>query len=766
MTEEQIKIQMQDLLSAPTMDYSKLVALSSKLVGYDQSSIRFSVDADIITRLGHELVARQETALSELVKNAYDADAKNVVLTFENTSALGGTLIIEDDGCGMSREQLINGFMRISSNDKVLNPVSVLYHRKKSGRKGIGRFAVQRLGNKLTIITQSENSEYAYKVDFNWNEYVGSKDLSNISNKILLLPKQQVGTKLIIRGLKDVWVENSIKRIYRYIAGILLPIRFDEAAQRCELCDPGFTVRTYQKEGGVLNEVMHETPNVDSFAIASIDGGIDNDGNGYYSIKSDRLSIDFSGKIGYNSEDDDSAFANLKNVHLHAQYYLKEYIPKSQTLFVQDFLKTQGGIRLYRNGFRVLPYGEPGNDWVSLDLSIRRRSILPQHGNSNFQGFVEINDDSGDFEETSSREGLVENSAFIDLTNFVYRVLLSGVVFIAQVRNVKVTTNQKKDSEGNWETIGLRVRNIAFTLDELDKAIDHSNSESNKIASKEAIKKIKKDISDLKKLQKEERKRNSEEKVLLRVLSSVGLSIEQFVHEIKYYLNNINSDIRFLLNRIVEDADAINRLLILNNNFSTFKSYVSYFDSVVSDNVNRELRPVEMRMVVRKFIDSLSRDGVNSRIVIEEPIFEGYNLYTKPMHPSEWTSILFNFYTNAKKAIKRAAKADGSILIECGKDGGIIYLEFSDNGDGIPKEIEDKIFDEFFTTTTQRSIYEMNSMTEVTGTGLGLTIVRDIVNSYHGSVHVVNPKGSYKTCMRVEIPALTDKEIMNMINDN
>ena len=149
MKENQIIEQLQALLAENSLDYDKIVSLTNELSKHDHNKVRFSVDADLISRLGNELVARQETALSELVKNAYDADATEVTLRFIDTDSLGGTLIIEDNGTGMDREQLIDGFMRISSNIKKEKPVSDIYNRKKAGRKGIGRFAVQRLGKHL-----------------------------------------------------------------------------------------------------------------------------------------------------------------------------------------------------------------------------------------------------------------------------------------------------------------------------------------------------------------------------------------------------------------------------------------------------------------------------------------------------------------------------------------------------------------------------------------------------------------------------------------
>ena len=122
--------------------------------------IGFTVDAGLIQRLGYELVGRAETAVSELIKNSYDADATIVDVDFIDTAVQGGSLVISDNGLGMTEEQLINGFMRISSTDKLHNPTSPRFNRTKAGRKGIGRFAAQRLGEELVIVTQTIYSRY------------------------------------------------------------------------------------------------------------------------------------------------------------------------------------------------------------------------------------------------------------------------------------------------------------------------------------------------------------------------------------------------------------------------------------------------------------------------------------------------------------------------------------------------------------------------------------------------------------------------------
>lgn len=756
MDESSIKEQLKKMLSTEPINYDKVLALANELALLDPYNVRFTVDADLVSRLGTELVAKQETALSELVKNSYDADARSVQIRFIDSDAVGGTLIIQDDGVGMNKEQLVDGFMRISSSVKREKPISDVFGRKKAGRKGIGRFAVQRLGDQLEILTKTPDAEESFDVHFNWLNYKATKNINEISNQITLVTPHTAnsGTTLIISGLKDKWSETAIKRVYRYLEDVLQP--FSEFNENLGKGD--FLLQVIKVQGGVQKVIENELLHIDDFALATIRGMVDERGYATISVESKKLAVSVVEDLSADISKEKQPFSLLRNVKFKAYYFLEDYLPRGQKMAIQNYLRLCGGIRLYRNGFRVLPYGEPTNDWLKLDLSMRQRSILPQHGNNNFRGIVNIDDTSGDFEETSSREGLLENDTFIQLQNFVYRALLTAVIRIARRRNVKITSSQRK-IENRWAEIDVTVKNIAYSIDELDKAIS-SNLHGSVVVkqSKDLLDKTRKEVERLKRERWEERKRIREEQTLLRVLSSVGLTTEQFVHEIKYYLKNITGDIEFLKERIVGEKDLVERLGILDENFSDFNTYVSYFDAIVAGNVNRERVPCEMRGIVRSFVEAMSSDAEKSGIHFEDPVFEDYNLYSVPMHPSEWTSILFNFYTNSKKAIKRAREKNGRILITAGKENGILYIDFEDNGDGIPKENEEKIFDRFFTTSAQLDIDQVDSI-NISGTGLGLSIVKDICTSNNGNVYLADPSEGFSTCLRVEIPALSDAEI-------
>lgn len=771
--EEEIRKELEKVLKEDPNNYSRIIDLSSKLSTFDKENIRFSVDAGVIDRLGSELVARQETAVSELVKNAYDADATKVNIKFENSDSVGGTLYIEDNGTGMTREQLINGFMRISSTSKIHQPLSEKYNRKRAGQKGIGRFAVQRLGQKLTITTQTANSSQALVLSINWDDYASDTELLAVNNKIFVKENKdrEEGTTLKIEFLKDKWSEASIKRIYNYVADILQPFPLSSIKDKSNqiltsineetlTSDPGFKVNFSKIINGKTVNIADEKTMVYNHATAVIDGEIDQYGNGLYAVESSKLNISEIGEISSDPDNEGIQFNHIKNVRFKAYYFIYNsgLVPKMQETSIRNLARKQGGIRLYRNNFRVLPYGERNNDWLGLDASTVKRSILPVHANINFFGFVEVLDSNNEFNETSSREGLLENEALIELRNFVYRTIITAVIKIAEVRNVKIVSGQKMVDK-IYETIEVRIKNIAFTLEELDRELEKEagNIEVKK-RRKKKIEQAKKEIEELKKAQEEEKDQFLKERSMLRVLSSVGLTIGLFIHEIRDFILNMDNNVSFLVEKLKNEEVLLHRLNLLQSNIESFNSYTSYFDSVVSQNVIRDLKPIDLKNTVEKFSNAIENDILKNNITLLDPKIEGYYLFTCPMHPSEWSSILFNLFTNAKKAINRTNNK-GKLFIEVGKTESKIFLKFSDNGDGINEAIKDKIFDEFFTTSSPKTLDEINAVNENVGTGLGLKIVKDIITSYKGKIFVDEPKEGFNTTIYIEVPKATEKEL-------
>ena len=764
-----LKSELTSAVNEDTPNINLILTLATEMAKQDENSVRFSVDASHISRLGIELVSKQETAVAELVKNAYDADATQVELIFSNSFIRGGSLEIKDNGHGMSRSQLLDGFMRISTQDKFLFPISPKFKRQKAGRKGIGRFATQRLGRKLIITTQRDDMETALELEIEWDLFERGIDLHLISNQIKVREKlSSAGTILRIENLRDAWTEAQIQRAYRYISELLQPFPLDVNKEKIAKRDPGFKATFNREQSGILSIVANEDESIYAHAIAKFSGYADKDGVAYIDISSKHFNIDiknktleFDQRLKPRTGLEITSYPLLEGVRFNAYYFIQDELPSGTRSTVQRILARQGGIRVYRNGFRVLPYGETFDDWLGLQRSSALRELLPPHHNLNFLGFAEILDVAGEnFEETASREGLLENEAFTQLQDFIYRAIISGVITIARARNKKVFASEDK-SDSTEVPKGKEKINPKEKASEIAEKL-RSASKSNEAKSMEnqqvlpildESKNLNDLAADVEKLG-EHSQEILEENGMLRVLASLGLTIGEFTHEVRHALAALKATI----DRIEIDGISPESIAATKDNMFLLQSYARYFDNAITQNAHRKLSVHELRDLISEFVEVV-RPTLNRQNIKLTYSFDGYDLFTKPMHKSEWSSILLNLFTNSLKAIQRA-KSDGHINISGGRDGENLFLNFSDNGDGIPKEHENKIFDAFFTTSSPPSVLS-NDSDKLVGTGLGLKIVHDIIDAADGEIYTLEPMAGFTTCFRIEVPQATDEEIGN-----
>jgi Histidine kinase-, DNA gyrase B-, and HSP90-like ATPase len=205
--------------------------------------LNFTTDAGIIARLGRELVGKQETALTELIKNTYDTDATHVTVILEE-SRVGSpkALEIRDNGSGMSLEELTEGFLRIASDTKVREPRSPRYSRIRAGRKGIGRFAAQRLGRTLALTTRSIPEQPGLKLKVDWDAFAPGRELGQVP--VIIEPAEvgPQGTTVRVERLRDYWTDAQFRRCLRNVMSLLQPFPVAPVAGR-KHTDPGFEVQ-------------------------------------------------------------------------------------------------------------------------------------------------------------------------------------------------------------------------------------------------------------------------------------------------------------------------------------------------------------------------------------------------------------------------------------------------------------------------------------------------------------------------------------------
>ena len=196
----------------------------------DESNIlKWRFDVSTFRLIGRDLITDRVTALFELIKNCYDANATEVTVTFENVGTINNTskIFIQDNGVGMSFKDIRDKWMVIGTSSKRRNPLSPApFYRKCVGEKGIGRFAVDKLGDQVNITTKQIGSESWLSVYIDWREYFNQlqdsksdirlfTDIENTYNFFPAEDKFKAGTTLTITQSRDIWTKKDIIRILR-----------------------------------------------------------------------------------------------------------------------------------------------------------------------------------------------------------------------------------------------------------------------------------------------------------------------------------------------------------------------------------------------------------------------------------------------------------------------------------------------------------------------------------------------------------------------
>lgn len=201
----------------------------------EKDILKWKFDISTFRLIGRELITDRITALFELVKNSYDANAQQVNVLFENVepNKLDSQIIIEDDGIGMSFEDIRDKWMVIGTSNKRKSPYSPEpFLRKCVGEKGIGRFAVDKLGDCLTVITKQKGTASWLKVNIDWSAYSVNdngkvnKWFTDIESPYEYIPTEETeahGTKLIIKQIREPWDSESIKHAITQMSKLVSP---------------------------------------------------------------------------------------------------------------------------------------------------------------------------------------------------------------------------------------------------------------------------------------------------------------------------------------------------------------------------------------------------------------------------------------------------------------------------------------------------------------------------------------------------------------
>lgn len=441
-----------------------------------KKEISFKPKARLIIQVGDRLIANEKIAISEVIKNSYDADARNVIVEMNDIDDLEkGEIIILDDGKGMNLDIIENVWMEPGTNfkeDLINNLNKSEFQRTPIGEKGIGRFGVHKLGNKIELISKRKN-EKEVKLSIDWNKFDTDKYLDE--EKISVIEKQddsnnffgknEHGTYLRISSLRKKWTKTDFRTFYRNAISLVSP--FDSKDD--------FFIEVKSNldwEHGLIKLREIKRQSLWYFKIKTRDSKIE---EFEYVFKPYEYMDKLSKKI-ITEEDDyikldtriqrkiDKEFKLISSEgfgDLTIEGYIFDFDKNTLDLSeitdrkgIKDYVKENGGIRVYRDGMRIYDYGEAGNDWLGLDQA-RINAPTLKIGNKQILCSVSLSREmSRGLEEQTNREGFIENDTFYNFRDSIV-FLLNKVNFLRNIDKDKIKQVYQKEVDIEESTISI-----------------------------------------------------------------------------------------------------------------------------------------------------------------------------------------------------------------------------------------------------------------------------------------------------------------------
>ncbi|MFF9783275.1 ATP-binding protein [Streptomyces nigrescens] len=374
---------------------------------------------EILIRLGEELIPHPDLGVIELVRNAYDADATKSVVQLHNATQPGGTLVVEDDGDGMTAEEIREGFLLIGRSSKPGTPDSES-NRRRIGEKGLGRLAALRLGRRVELVSRPRSEpgvEHTLAID--WSDYdavrsVEEVELTVVSRKTSKAP----GTSLTVHRLKQGFDKEQMERLARAMRLLTGFFNDEETGFTATLVAPQFEQVSDAVNRSFFNEYEYKLEaHLDEQGYAST---VLYDWKGQVITRGDHIDVapdDRGGRLqsplSYQAP---AASFELWMFLLNKRSF---ELRGSKCRFgdLRPWLRVVGGVHLFHRGLRVHPYGDQGFDWLDLNL-LRARSPELRPSTNTSVGRVSVEDPEGLLIPKTDRMGFQENAAFIELREF------------------------------------------------------------------------------------------------------------------------------------------------------------------------------------------------------------------------------------------------------------------------------------------------------------------------------------------------------------
>lgn len=807
----------------------------------EDNDFHFDITPHIVKQLGEQLVPDEVTALLELIKNSYDADATYVSIEINTTGEYlnevlaypnhNGFIVVEDDGFGMSQKTILKSWLLISYSEKRAfkeKGNKTPEGRTPLGDKGLGRLSTQRLANICEIFT-NENSKSGTHLAFDWKDFEKEDRLSEVKvHSNSFIPKKTNGTKLVLSDIKfpESWSGTNLERFKGQVSQLISPFKEnrpfevyisvngidinleksneqlrDLATSRFKFVFDGENLVI---EGKTKLEKFRGNKKDDFFNLLAHDSGKKfadflKQKHSEVKLSSDKsYFLEFKQVFSFEKDIPSLESVVIKENHkdkiikanpgpfegLIDEFSFDNWMGDSEGIKdifgklsnYRTFAQNQSGIKIYRNGFAVLPFGIDGKDWLRLSESQTKTSFYDLRP-SNVIGYFGIDESLNlNLKEKTDRQGFISNpysTNFYSLAFFI-RDKINGYQrsirkryedFLKEYNTENNGIQTVTDSINELNSISSSTDEVIDQIEETGNILDETlvahkkivnEVENNALFSTEEdrrayenakilLEKLIKVNETYKKLQKiVDRTKNLKEvinilepkiKILeeqlddFSELASLGLTAESVSHEFASIADRLSEKSSFYSNKLQNDKLSNSDIYVLmeyiNSTVNGLKIQLKHLDPALK--YNKEKKNIfSLSKLFHEEKEYYSNRFKKNNIDFDIDVEDDFNI---DINKGKFIQILDNLLNNSEfwliERKQNESNFEPNITIKIEKP----WVYVSDNGYGIAPAIENQIFEPFVTTKPKGK-----------GRGLGLFIVQQLLDSSGCSIVLENGK--------------------------
>ena len=729
--------------------------------------LHFKVSAGLKNIIGKELINDKFIAIFELVKNSYDAGAKNVTIKFQNIYSDESKIYIIDDGKGMSKQEIIDKWLFVAYSEKKNSTYrdNIKFRRNYAGAKGVGRFSCDRLGETVELLSKTADDIKINSVKINWNEFedVDTQEFQDIEvmyDEIQSDVIEKKGTVIKICNLRELWNREELLQLKKSLTQLVNP----EANENYDMFNIILDVEEEKKN----DQILRKKGNV--FDKDIVNGKIINHVFDVLNIKTTKITATISEdgkKITTTLNDRGIQLFEIEEKNKYSIKNIKGTIYSLNRAAKINFTKMMGiesvnygSVFIYKNGFRVYPYGEPEKDFMNIDRR-KAQGYNRYLGTREICGRIDIFGENKGFVETSSRNnGFISSYETDELEDFFYEYLLKPLEkYVVNIihwgeevidsESLATTMDGCDDLEAVLKKIKARFKpeallNATYNEELTEVILAHTEKkkkseidELKKIAREKAdtellkqadrvekeTEKLKKEVSENRKeLQQEVIEHEKTRKELEVTQKQVGVlqsrsnvSVDNAIdamHIMKTYADSIDSNIAEITDMVRNGEEIEGILPVFHEIRQTCSKILNTYNLVINTEYRADTGNKKMDIV--KFTKTYIEKHWSHKLPVE---ISGVAAMEIMFNPLEFSIIIDNIADNAKKA--NSAKL---YIIFLNDEKGY-YIKWIDDGYGLQNDVDgSKVFEQGFTTTK--------------GTGIGLYTVKKYAKKMNATVTV------------------------------